>query len=95
MPEIAIADHRMNIAKILPLRHQVLRPGHRIAEVSFPEDPNEASRHYGAFDNSGQNIGCLSLFLSVWQEQSTWRLRAMAAGGNRRLAKVADGIEFI
>lgn len=92
MPKTAIAYRRTTAASILELRHRILRQGHPISEVIFPEDNDEASRHYGAFDNTGQNIGCLSLLPSAWQEQPAWRLRAMATDELWRNEGIGSGL---
>ncbi|MGB7414162.1 MAG: hypothetical protein WA902_08125 [Thermosynechococcaceae cyanobacterium] len=78
MSKPSITYRRTAAASILELRHRVLRPGHSISEVMFDEDQDSTSRHYAAFGHSGQNLCCLSLLPSVWQEQPTWRLRTMA-----------------
>ncbi|PZD70224.1 hypothetical protein C1752_16047 [Acaryochloris thomasi RCC1774] len=87
-----IAYHRTSVASILQLRHRILRKGHPITEVMFPEDSDEASRHYGAFDDTGQNLCCLSLLPSVWQEQPAWRLRAMATDKHWRNQGIGSGL---
>ncbi|MGR3280144.1 hypothetical protein ACSYAD_34395 [Acaryochloris marina NIES-2412] len=64
--------------RILKLRHQVLRPGLPIAEVIFPEDQDQETRHYGAFSQQGEVICCVTLIPSTWHGEAAWRLRAMA-----------------
>ncbi|QUY45519.1 GNAT family N-acetyltransferase [Acaryochloris marina] len=64
--------------RILHLSYQVLRPGFSIAEVIFPEDQDQETQHYGAFDHRGEVICCITLILSTWQGKPAWWLRAMA-----------------
>lgn len=64
--------------RILQLRYQVLRPGFSIAEVIFPEDQDQETRHYGAFDQLEKVICCVTLISSSWAEKPAWWLRAMA-----------------
>ena len=64
--------------RILQLRYQVLRPSFSIAEVIFPEDQDQETRHYGAFDQQERTICCVTLIPSIWAEKPAWWLRAMA-----------------
>ncbi|WP_299484823.1 GNAT family N-acetyltransferase [Acaryochloris sp. IP29b_bin.137] len=81
-----IADH------ILKLRHQVLRPGLPIAEVIFPEDQDQETRHYGALEQQREVICCVTLIPSTWHGEPAWRLRAMATAPGRRNQGIGTGL---
>ncbi len=80
------ADH------ILQLRHQVLRPGLPIAEVIFPEDQDNETRHYGAFNRLNKVICCVTLIPSTWHGEPAWRLRAMATAPGWRNQGIGTGL---
>ena len=68
---------RTEVFEIINLRHEALRRGHPIEEVQFEEDKDELSRHYAVFYQDSC-IACVSFIDTQWQQQSAWRLRAMA-----------------
>ncbi|MGR3280528.1 GNAT family N-acetyltransferase, partial [Acaryochloris marina NIES-2412] len=61
--------------RILQLRHQVLHPDLPISEVTFAEDQDQETRHYGAFDQQGEAVCCVTLIPSTWHGGSAWQLR--------------------
>ncbi|MGR3279539.1 hypothetical protein ACSYAD_31215 [Acaryochloris marina NIES-2412] len=71
-----------NIAHTLILQphHQVLRQGLPIAGVIFTEDQDQKTRHYGALNQQGEVICCVTLIPSTWHGDVAWRLSAMATG---------------
>lgn len=79
------ADH------ILQLRHRVLRPGLPIAEVIFPEDQDQETRHYGAFNQLNEVICCVTLIPSTWHGKPAWQLRAMATAPGWRNQGIGTG----
>lgn len=72
--------------RILQRRYQVLRPGFSIAEVIFPEDQDQETRHYGAFDQLEKVICCVTLISSTWTEKPAWWLRAMATAPGQQFS---------
>ena len=84
-PKIEI--HRVEVEKILDLRHRILRAGLPPESAHFDGDEAASTLHWAAFvlDDSGrvegQAVGCLSLMLNSFQDEPAWQLRGMAVDG--------------
>ena len=76
---------------IIPVRHEVLRPGLPLSSARFVSDDHPMARHWAAFPAAapdGKATGCLSLHPELPDEailvpsfanpKSGWRLRGMA-----------------
>lgn len=74
---------RTTLARILPLRHRVLREGLPLESASFEGDVEHTTWHleisgWGPHDSRTEPFCCASLMLSVWDGEGAWRLRGMA-----------------
>jgi predicted GNAT family N-acyltransferase len=59
--------------KLYALRNKILRPGRPISVCAFPEDGLPTTRHFGAFDETGNLVGCATVL-----ENDGLQLRGMA-----------------
>jgi GNAT superfamily N-acetyltransferase len=81
-PKIEI--RRVEVEKILDLRHRILRAGLPPESARFDGDEAATTLHWAAFalDASGgpqgPAVGCLSLMLNSFQAEPAWQLRGMA-----------------
>jgi predicted GNAT family N-acyltransferase len=69
---------RATLAEILALRHAVLRPGRPLLAAAFDGDDDADTRHFGAFDAAGANVGCLSFMRRPLAGEPAHQLRGMA-----------------
>src|SRR4051812_20289355 len=75
------------IEEIFELRLTVLRAGLAAEKLHFPGDEAGPPQtwHFGAFTQRVvRNVGCLTLFESVWEGASAIQLRGMAVAGEWR-----------
>ena len=63
---------------VLPVRHQVLRPGRPVHTAQFAEDDGADTFHVAAHDSSGAVIGCATFFPGPLDDEPAWLLRGMA-----------------
>ena len=63
---------------LLSLRHSVLRVGLPPESAVIDGDVEPTTHHIGAFDQSGQLVGCASLMRRPWDDQTSWPVRCMA-----------------
>ncbi|WP_299414868.1 hypothetical protein [Acaryochloris sp. IP29b_bin.148] len=91
-PPTMITFTRTTADRILQLRHRVLRPGLPIAEVIFPEDQDQETQHYGALNQQGEVICCVTLISSTWHGEPAWRLRTMATASDWRNQGMGTGL---
>ena len=71
---------RAALAEIITLRYEVLRAGLPPESAAFDGDEEPATRHFGAFlDDTGENVGCLSLMERPFEGHPAYQLRGMAA----------------
>jgi GNAT superfamily N-acetyltransferase len=82
---------RVEVAKILDLRHRILRAGLPPETARFEGDEAAETLHWAAYllDASGsgyegQVVGCLSLMLNSFLAQPAWQLRGMAVEGSHQ-----------
>jgi GNAT superfamily N-acetyltransferase len=81
-PHIVI--RQVGVAKVLDLRHKVLRAGLPIEAAHFEGDQAQTTLHLAAFQTNasghpGENpVACLSLMLNSFNGQPAWQLRGMA-----------------
>lgn len=93
---------RVDFAKILHLRHAVLRPGLPFHTAYYRRDCYPWSRHFAAFCEDGTGpISCVSFHLSHWQLRlpSVWYLCGVATtekyrgnGIGKRVIAFAEGV---
>lgn len=78
----AYVVERVAAADTWALRHEVLRPHQRLAEMAVPGDDDRASGHFVARTPAGEVIGTASVLPEPppWatEGQRAWRLRGMA-----------------
>jgi GNAT superfamily N-acetyltransferase len=63
---------------VLPIRHQVLRPGRPPQTAQFDEDGDPDTFHVAAHDINGAVIGCATFFPGPLDDEPAWLLRGMA-----------------
>lgn len=63
---------------VLPVRHQVLRPGRPAQTAQFDQDDDPDTFHVAAHDTFGAVIGCATFFPAALDEEPAWQLRGMA-----------------
>ena len=87
---------RVELDRIIDLRHAVLRQGLPREAAIFDGDRDPAARHYAAFDEE-QLVGCATLHPSRSESEPAWQLRGMAVaeqsrshGIGRRLLEFID-----
>ena len=87
---------RVELDRIIDLRHDVLRQGMPREAAVFDGDRDPAARHYAALEQE-QLIGCVTLHPSRWDSEPAWQLRGMAVaegyrsrGIGRRLLEFID-----
>lgn len=82
----------VGVARILPLRHRVLRPGLPADSANFDGDAEPPTIHLAAIDGGGAVVGCLSLVRRPWvvdgAAEPAWQLRGMAVDAAWRSAGV-------
>jgi len=84
-PKIQI--RRVDVEKILDLRHRILRAGLPPEAARFEGDEAPTTLHWAAFAldaagrEGGRAIGCLSLMLNSLDAEPAWQLRGMAVDG--------------
>lgn len=74
---------RCSLDEVLTLRHAELRPGFPIDTAHFDGDDEATTLHFGAFGDSGANLGCASFMLNTWQDEPAYQLRGMATRADR------------
>jgi GNAT superfamily N-acetyltransferase len=72
-----ITIHRVEAAKIIDLRHAVLRAGLARETARFPGDDDAQTVHLAA-DHDGRTVGCATVLLNEWNGQRACQLRGMA-----------------
>lgn len=65
---------RIELDETLPIRQEVLWPDRPPSEIVYPEDFDPDTFHLGAFDDSDQLVGIVTLY---YDTHTTWRLRGM------------------
>ena len=65
---------RIELSQTLPIRRQVLWPDRSPSGIVYPEDSGADTFHLGAFDDSGELLGIVTLY---HDSDTTWRLRGM------------------
>ena len=65
---------RIELSQTLPIRQEVLWPDRSPSDIVYPEDSEVGTFHLGAFDDSGELLGIVTLYHDV---DATWRLRGM------------------
>ncbi len=65
---------RIELSQTLPIRQQVLWPDRSPSDIVYPEDSGAGTFHLGAFGDSGELLGIVTLYHNV---DATWRLRGM------------------
>ncbi len=75
---------RAAIAEIRPLRHAILRAGMAPEAGRFDGDDDPTTRHFGAFDEAGVVLACLSFMLNAFEGEPAWQLRGMAVKAGRQ-----------
>lgn len=83
LQEQTVVIRPANIEDIIQLRHDVLIVGTDRASPEFDGDPDESTRHFGAFINE-EIVSCLSWMRSEFESQPAWQLRGMATQLNFR-----------
>jgi len=82
---VSLVVRRATAADTMPLRHDVLRPGHPAGASRYEQDGEAV--HVGAWDGTVL-VGCGSVFAEPWPgpppEPAAWRLRGMAVAADRR-----------
>jgi len=63
--------------EVVPLRHQVLRPGLPRETAIFAGDHDASTRHFAALIGT-RVVCCASLMTSAWEGEPAWQLRGMA-----------------
>ncbi|BFM09566.1 GNAT family N-acetyltransferase [Halioxenophilus aromaticivorans] len=61
-----------------PLRQQLLRPHQSVEQLVYDGDNEAETRHFCAFNDKGQHVGIVSIYLQTIRGQQAWQLRAMA-----------------
>jgi GNAT superfamily N-acetyltransferase len=74
---------RATIEEILGVRHAVLRPGLPLDTARFAGDDEPATRHFGAFLPSGENVACVSSMRRPHGGLDAWQVRGMATRVDR------------
>ena len=72
---------RVEVGRIIHLRHRILRTGLPLDTASFPGDDAESTWHFAVFlsgKENGEPIGCASFMLNSLDEKPAWQLRGMA-----------------
>jgi GNAT superfamily N-acetyltransferase len=81
-PKINI--RRVEVEKILTLRHRLLRAGLPLDSARFDGDEAETTLHLAALTDAASGrageevVGCLSLMLNSFNAEPAWQLRGMA-----------------
>ena len=77
---------RLDVARIIPLRHKVLRPGLPLESASFTGDTETTTYHFGAFDpkNSSLPVSCVSYMKTPFGSEEAYQLRGMATQEDQR-----------
>lgn len=70
--------------EIIALRQEVLRPGLPIDTARFDGDEADDTFHFGAFDETGRNIGCVTLLHRPLDGRDAYQLRGMATAPSHR-----------
>jgi len=77
----------VEVAKILDLRHRILRAGLPPESARFEGDEALETLHWAAYvldasgGTEGHAVGCLSLMLNSFQAEPAWQVRGMAVDG--------------
>ena len=85
-----IEIRRVDVEKLLDLRHRMLRAGLPPDSARFDGDEAAATLHLAAFEvdasghAEGPAIACLSLMLNSFQGEPAWQLRGMAVDDARQ-----------
>jgi GNAT superfamily N-acetyltransferase len=72
---------RVQVERIIDLRHVILRAGLPRETAVFPGDDAATSRHYAAVVGGGGEervVGCTTLHLNQYENEPAWQLRGMA-----------------
>ena len=72
---------KVNVERILNLRHRILRAGLPFESARFPEDLAPTTSHFAAFtalEKDLEPVACASFMLNSWSGQPAWQLRGMA-----------------
>jgi predicted GNAT family N-acyltransferase len=73
-----IEIRRARIDEIIDLRWKILRAGLGREFADFPGDDEPTTYHFGAFNGSGEVVGCATFVRRPWQDKPAWQLRGMA-----------------
>jgi GNAT superfamily N-acetyltransferase len=94
-----IEIRRVEVEKILDLRHRILRAGLPPESARFDGDEAATTIHWAAFARdvsdraAGQAVGCLSFMLNSFQGEPAWQLRGMAV--DQRHQRRGLGLELL
>jgi len=79
---------RVEAARLIDLRHRVLREGMPRESASFVGDDEPDAIHLAAFDSADLVVGCCSLIQRPWKDSPAWQLRGMAVDPGLRRSGV-------
>lgn len=87
-------------ARVLPLRHAVLRPGRPEVEARYDADDAPTTVHVAALEADGTVVACGTFFPEMLDDEPAWRLRGMATdpayrGRGLGSAVLRAGIEHV
>ncbi len=99
-PHEDILIRQTSAQAVRPLRHAVLRAGLPPEAAVFDGDDEESSRHFAAYQPTGEIIGCASIVRRPWNGVPAWQLRGMAVDislrgkgvGKQLLAKIEQSV---
>ena len=83
---------RARLAEIFRLRHAELRPGRPPAHAEFDGDEDSETVHVGAFDASGEIVGCATLMRRPYDGTPAAQLRGMATRADRARQGIGTGV---
>ncbi|MGK5083856.1 GNAT family N-acetyltransferase [Bdellovibrionota bacterium FG-1] len=85
-PGLGIIVRQITPTEVLPLRHQVLRPGRPIQDAIFAGDQLATTTHWGAFSADKKLMAVASLFRAAkpGTPDLAWQLRGMASEPHAR-----------
>lgn len=87
----SVEYRRVDVERIIPLRHRVLRPDQPYEAARFDGDLDPSTRHYAAL-RQGEPISCLTLMASTWDGRPAWQLRGMATDATFRRRGIGRAI---
>jgi len=74
---------RISVEQTYHLRQQILRPNQGIEDCKFPEDYEDMTAHFGAFE-SKKLVGIVSVFEKLFVEPESNKIKAFNQNTHRR-----------